>query len=70
MCEVAGDQQANSKFDFQTIQSSDGSSCKANTGKQLKTKNADEVDANSNMPNYIRSSVYEEADKRASQVLT
>ena len=69
MSKVVGDQQVDRKFDFQTIQPSSRSSCKANTGQQVKTDNMDLVDANSNMPDYFRSSINRAVDKRVSQVL-
>ena len=64
-----GAQQADKKSDSQTIQPPNSSSCKANTGQWIKTDNADVVNASSNIPHYIRSSINRAANKRASQVL-
>ena len=57
MCEVVGEQQADKKFDTQTILPSSGSSCKANKAQQIKTYNADVNNVNLNMPDYIRFSI-------------
>ena len=62
-------QQADRKFDYKTMQTSNGFSCKANTYHQIKTNNTDVVDATSNTLDYVRSSINRAADKRASQVL-
>ena len=56
-------------FDSQTIKASNSINCKANKAQQIKVTNVDVNDANSNMPNYFRSSINRAADKRASQVL-
>ena len=50
-------------------QPSSGSCCKANKGQQIKTDNVEVNYANSNMPDYFRSSINRTADWRASQVL-
>ena len=63
-CEVMGDQQADSKFDSQTIQPCNGPSCKVNKGQQIKTDNVEVNGANSNMSDYFRSSINSAADKR------
>ena len=68
MCKVMGNE-AGSKFDFQRTQPSNAPSCKANMGLQIKTDTMDLNDANSNMPDYFRSSINRTADKRASQVI-
>ena len=52
-CGLVEDQQANSKYDSQTIQLFNGYSCKANTVQHIKTDDADADDANSNMPDYF-----------------
>ena len=70
MHEVVGDQQADRKFDLQRIQTSSGSSCGVNKTQQIKTDNMDVNDTNSNMQDYLRSSINRAADKWASQVLT
>ena len=67
--ELVGEKQADRIFDSQTIQPFNGSSFKVNTGQWIKTDNVDEVDANSIMSNYFRSSINRAADKRASKVL-
>ena len=69
ICEVFGDPHKDMMFDSQTMQVSNSSSCKANEVKQIKVDNADVNDANSNMPDYFKSSINRVADKRASQVL-
>ena len=68
-CEVVEDQETDRKFYFQKIQPSNISSCKANTGQWIKTDNADVIDADSNMPDYFRSSINRTADKKPTQVL-
>ena len=68
-CEVVGDQQADLKSNSQTIQPSNGSSCKANKGQQIKTDISGVNDANSNMSDYFRSSINRAADRRASMLL-
>ena len=69
ICGVMGDQQADRKFDSQTIHPSNGSSCKANKAQQIMTNNVDVNDANSIMSDYFRSIINRAADKRANQVL-
>ena len=64
-CKVAGDQQAGRKFDAQTIQPSNGSSCKANKAQQIKKDNPDVNDANSNRPIFFRSTITKASETRA-----
>ena len=70
MYEVVGGQEADRKFDCQTIQSSSTSFCKTNTDRETKSDNADVIDAYSNIPDYFRSSINKAAHKKACQVLT
>ena len=46
---------------------SNSPSCKVNIAQQMKADNAAVNDANSNMPDYFRSSTNRAADKRAGQ---
>ena len=62
------DQQADKKFDSRPMQSSNGSSCKANKGQQIKTDNVDVNYTSSNMSDCSRSNLNKAADKRASHV--
>ena len=50
MYEVMGSQQADRKYDSQTIQLSSVPRCKASNDKKVKSDNMDAVDPNSNMP--------------------
>ena len=68
ICAVMGDLHKSRMFDSQTMQTSNGHSCKANNVQQIKTHNADVNDANSYMPDYCRSGINRAADKRASKV--
>ena len=65
-CEVMGDSHESKNFGSETIQVSSVLSCKANKVQQIKADNADASDANSNIPEYLRSSINRAADKRAS----
>ena len=60
-----GGQQAERKFDFQTIQPFNSSSSKANKAEQTKTDNVNVNDVNSHMPDYFRPSMNKEGDKKA-----
>ena len=53
MCEVGGDQQADRKFESQTIGSPNSPSYKANKGQQIKTDNIDVNDVNSNISDFF-----------------
>ena len=44
-CYVVGDQQSERRFNSHTVQPSNSSGCKANTGQWIKTNNVDVVDA-------------------------
>ena len=70
MCEVVGDQQADRKFNSQTIKLSSTQSCKPNTDWEIKSDNEDVFTFNPNVPNYFRSSTGREADKRENLALT
>ena len=63
MCEVVGGQQADREVNSQTMQLSNGPSCKANTNRNFKSNNVDAADDNLNMPDYFRSSM-KKADKK------
>ena len=51
------------------MKTSNGPSCKANKGHQIKKCKADVHDAISNISDYFRSSINKAADKRGNQVL-
>ena len=69
MCKVVGGQQVDRKFNSQTVQPSNGYSCKANIGQQIKTDTGCVINANSNLQDYFKCCISRAADKRASQVL-
>ena len=62
-CEVMGDQQADRKFDSQTIQQSNNPSCKTNKTQQIRADNENADNVNSNMLDCFRSSTNRAADK-------
>ena len=57
-------------FDLQTMEASNGPSCKTNKAQPIRIDNVDAYYANANSPYYLRSSINRAADKRPSQVLT
>ena len=67
--EVVGGQQAERKFDSQTIKPSGAQNCKESTDQDIRSDNAGVINANLNMPDYFRSSTDREAEKWVSQVL-
>ena len=69
MCEVMGGPHKSRMVSSQTMQASNGPSCKANKVQHIKTGYTDANNTNSNTPNYLRSSLNIAADKRASKVL-
>ena len=68
-CEVVEGQQADRKFDSQTIKLSSTPRCNANTDQEINSDNVDVINANLNTQDYYRSSTDREADKRPSWVL-
>ena len=62
-CEVVEGQQADRKFNSQTIQLSNGRRCKANTDWEITSDTSDVLNANSKMPDFFRSSVNRAAKK-------
>ena len=72
ICEVVGDQKTDRNFDSHTVQPSNGSSCKVNSGQWIEIGSVSVVHAYSNMPEYFRhfrSTINREADKRACPAL-
>ena len=57
ICDVTEGQQADRKFDSQTIESSSTLSNKVNTDIEGRSYNVDVINSNSNMQNYFRSRI-------------
>ena len=70
MCDVVEGQQADRKFDSQTMEPSSAPSCKANTDWERRSDNMDVININSNMPDFFRSSMVREVGKRDNQLIT
>ena len=70
MYEVIDDPHERTKFDSQTVEASNGPSCRKSKALHIKTDKVDANDMNANMPDYFRSSINRAADKRAKEVLT
>ena len=69
-CEVIGDQHKSRKFNSQTIEASNGPSCKINKAPQINPDKANANDTNASMPHYFSSGINRAVDKRVSQALT
>ena len=70
MFKVVEGKQADRKFDSQTMKASSAPNCKANTNWERTSDKADGISTSSNMPDYVRSSMDREADKKANQYNT
>ena len=70
ICETMEDQQADKRFDFQTIQPSNNPSFDTNKAQQIRADNVNVESANTNMTDYFGSITNRAAGNKASPVLT
>ena len=70
MLEVVEGQQADRKFDTQTMKLSSVLRYKANTDWRSRSDNVDVISVNLSMPDYFSSSIDREEPKRGSQLIT